>query len=188
MGAMETRGQGFRPNTFGLSGLQVLLEACSEGKDVYSVFDFLRPRAEGQISFKPGFGAYQSLAQKIKVPFSMIFFFFLQFRGFEGDFKTRAKPRYAPNSPVLLFLGLFENTKENLKKARIFLTLRTLEQWETSRKHSKKPRKSSVRKTPRKQKHQGKEGQGPAETLPERGPGNSFLHFFFSNFGPKGPK
>ena len=51
-----------------------------------------------QISFEPGFGAYQGLAQKIKVPFFRIFSFFLQFRGFEGDFKTRAKPRYAPNS------------------------------------------------------------------------------------------
>ena len=51
-----------------------------------------------QMSFEPGFGAYQSLAQKIKVPFAMIFFFFLQFGGFEGDVKTRAKPRYAPNS------------------------------------------------------------------------------------------
>ena len=56
--------------------------------------------ANGQISFKPGFGAYQSLAQKIKVPFSRIFSFFLQFWGFEGVFKTRAKPRYAPNCPL----------------------------------------------------------------------------------------
>ena len=32
-----------------------------------------------QISFEPGFGAYQGLAQKIKVPFSRIFSFFLQF-------------------------------------------------------------------------------------------------------------
>ena len=32
------------------------------------------------------------------MPFSRIFSFFLQFWGFEGDFKTRAKPRYAPNS------------------------------------------------------------------------------------------
>ena len=51
-----------------------------------------------QISFEPGFGAYQGLAQKIKVPFSRIFSVFLQFCGFEGDFRTRAKPRYAPNS------------------------------------------------------------------------------------------
>ena len=29
-------------------------------------------------------------------------------------------------SPVLLFLGLFENTKENLKNTKDFLTLRTL--------------------------------------------------------------
>ena len=57
-------------------------------------FWFLNP----QISFEPGFGAYQSLAQKIKVAFSRIFSFFLQFCGFEGDFKTRAKPRCAPNS------------------------------------------------------------------------------------------
>ena len=32
-----------------------------------------------QISFEPGFGAYQSLAQVLKVPFSRIFSFFLQF-------------------------------------------------------------------------------------------------------------
>ena len=51
-----------------------------------------------RISFEPGFGAYQGLAQKIEVAFSRIFSFFLQFWGFEGDFKTRAKPRYAPNS------------------------------------------------------------------------------------------
>ena len=38
------------------------------------------------------------LAQKIKVPFSRIFCLFLQFWGFKGDVKTRAKPRYAPNS------------------------------------------------------------------------------------------
>ena len=54
--------------------------------------------ADSQISFEPGFGAYQSLAQKIKVAFSRIVSFFLQFWGFEDDFKTRAKPRYAPNS------------------------------------------------------------------------------------------
>ena len=51
-----------------------------------------------QISSEPGFGAYQSLAQKIKVPFSRILCLFLQFGGLEGDFKTRAKPGYAPNS------------------------------------------------------------------------------------------
>ena len=51
-----------------------------------------------QISFEPGFGAYQRLAQKIKVSFSKSFSFFLQFGGFEGVFKTRAKPRYAPKS------------------------------------------------------------------------------------------
>ena len=51
-----------------------------------------------QISFEPGLGAYQSLAQKMRVPFSKIFSFSLQFWGFEGDFKARAKPRCAPNS------------------------------------------------------------------------------------------
>ena len=34
---------------------------------------------KAQISFEPGFGAYQGLAQKIKVPFSWIFSFFLRF-------------------------------------------------------------------------------------------------------------
>ena len=32
-----------------------------------------------QISFEPGFAAYQSLAQKMKVSFSRFFSFFLQF-------------------------------------------------------------------------------------------------------------
>ena len=40
----------------------------------------------------PEFGA------GLKVPFSRIFSFFLQFWGFEGEFKTCAEPRYAPNS------------------------------------------------------------------------------------------
>ena len=39
----------------------------------------LRLFEESQISFEPVFGAYQSLAQKIEVPFSRIFCFFLQF-------------------------------------------------------------------------------------------------------------
>ena len=51
-----------------------------------------------QISIEPGFGAYQRLAQKIEVPLFRISSLFLQFWGFEGDFKTRAKPRWAPNS------------------------------------------------------------------------------------------
>ena len=44
-----------------------------------------------QISFEPGFRAYQRLAQQIKVPFSRIV-------SFEGVFKTRAKTQCAPNS------------------------------------------------------------------------------------------
>ena len=40
----------------------------------------------------PEFGAENESA------LSRIFSFFRQFWGFEGDFKTRAKPRYAPNS------------------------------------------------------------------------------------------
>ena len=56
------------------------------------------PLGNAQIVFEPGFGAYQGLAQKAKVPFSEVFCWFLQFWGFRGDFKTRAKSRYAPNS------------------------------------------------------------------------------------------
>ena len=41
----------------------------------------------------PEFGA-----EKIKVSFFWFFSSFVQFSGFEGDFKTRAKPRYAANS------------------------------------------------------------------------------------------
>ena len=63
-----------------------------------AILRFGHLRASPPDLFEPGFGAYQGLAQKIKVPFSRIFSFFLQFRGFEGDFTTRAKPRYAPNS------------------------------------------------------------------------------------------
>ena len=37
------------------------------------------PRLFHQLSFEPGSGAHQSLAQKIKVPFSRIFSFFPQF-------------------------------------------------------------------------------------------------------------
>ena len=57
------------------------------------------------------FGAYQGLAQKIKVPFSRIFCLFLQFWGSEGDFKTRAKPRYAPNSGWNAFRDSRESTR-----------------------------------------------------------------------------
>ena len=49
----------------------------------------LTPRS--QISFKPGFGAYQSLAQKIKVPFPG---FSPSFCSFEG---SRAISKPAPN-------------------------------------------------------------------------------------------
>ena len=42
-----------------------------------------------QISFEPGFGAYQGLGRKMKVPLSRILcFVFLQFWWFEGDFKN----------------------------------------------------------------------------------------------------
>ena len=44
--------------------------------------------SRAQISFQPGFGAYQGLAQKIKVPFSRIFC------SFEG---SRAISKPAPN-------------------------------------------------------------------------------------------
>ena len=40
---------------------------------------WFRGPPRSQISFEPGFGAYQSLAQKLKVPFLRIFSFFLQF-------------------------------------------------------------------------------------------------------------
>ena len=51
-----------------------------------------------QISSEPeGLVHHQGMAQKIRVPFSRIFPFFLQFWGLEGDFKTRAHHRYAPN-------------------------------------------------------------------------------------------
>ena len=65
------------------------------------------------------------------------------------------------NYPVLLFLGLFENTKENLQNTKDFSPRANPQKpCKTSRKHSKRPRKFPGRKTPRKRKHQGKEGQG----------------------------
>ena len=70
------------------------------------------------------------------------------------------------NVPVLLFLGLFENTKENLKTPRISLTLRTLKNLGNRQKTPQRPRNSAATKTPRKQKHQGKEGQRPSWRLP----------------------
>ena len=65
---------------------------------------------------------------------------------------------------VLLFLVFFENTKENLKNTKDFSRRANLQKpCKTSRKHSKRPRKFPGRKTVRKQKHQGKEGQGKSE-------------------------
>ena len=69
-----------------------------------------------QISFEPGFGAYQGLAQKIKAPFSLIFRLFPQFLGFEGDFKTRAKPRYTPNSSWNAFRCLVAGWGQKIAK------------------------------------------------------------------------
>ena len=46
---------------------------------------------EGSVSFEPGFAAYQSLAQKIKVSFFRFFSFFLQFE------VSRAISKPAPN-------------------------------------------------------------------------------------------
>ena len=43
--------------------------------------------------FEPGFGAYQSLAQKIRAPFCRIFSFFLQPWGLQGVFQN---PRQTP--------------------------------------------------------------------------------------------
>ena len=61
--------------TLSRDGRQDLARPSGSRKEV------LRARATGcpQISFESGFGAYQSLAQKIKVPFSKVFSFVLQF-------------------------------------------------------------------------------------------------------------
>ena len=70
--------------------------------------------------------------------------------------------------PVLLFLGLFENTKENLQNTKDFSHRANPQKpCKTSRKHSKRPRKFPRTKTPRKQKHQGKEGQSISGRRPE---------------------
>ena len=65
-------------------------------------------RFKNQISFKPGLGAYQSLAQKIKVAFSRIFSFFLQFEGF------RPISKLAPNP------GTHQTPVETHKKKHLF--------------------------------------------------------------------
>ena len=68
--------------------------------------------------------------------------------------------------PVLLLLGLFENTKENLKNTKHFSHSENPQKsCKTSREHSTRPRKFSGRKRPRKQKHQGKEGDGHSRRL-----------------------
>ena len=85
-GAAARRSAGRRAGSFSFSGPKLPTKKS------------LTTSKEVQISFEPGFGAYQSLAQKMQVLFPRIFSFFLQFWRFEGDFKTRAKSRYAPNS------------------------------------------------------------------------------------------
>ena len=68
-------------------------------------------------------------------------------------------PLRTPN-PVLLFLGLFKNTRKTSKHQGCFSPCEPLRPWKISRKHPKRPRHSAARKTPRKRKHQGKEEQG----------------------------
>ena len=48
--------------------------------------------ANGQISCEPGFGAYQGLAQKIKVPFSRIFPSFCSSEGSRAISKPEPNP------------------------------------------------------------------------------------------------
>ena len=64
--------------------------------------------------------------------------------------------------PVLPFLGLSENAKENLKNTKEFLTSRTLKTPEklTENPTPKDQGSHKEGKTPRTQKHQGKEGHG----------------------------
>ena len=64
--------------------------------------------------------------------------------------KTARKGR---TGPVLLFLGLFENTKENFKNTKDFShRAKPQKPCKTSRKHSKRPRKFPGTKTPRKRR------------------------------------
>ena len=63
--------------------------------------------------------------------------------------------------PALLSLVCSKTQRKTSKTPRISLTLRTPKNpWKISRKHPKRSRKLLARKTPRKQNHQGKEGQG----------------------------
>ena len=60
-------------------------------------------------------------------------------------------------NPVLFFLGLFVNTKENLKNTKdLYHLTNPYKSCKISRKHPKRPRISAARKTPRTQKHQGR--------------------------------
>ena len=62
-------------------------------------------RQRSQISFEPGFGAYQGLKQKMNVPFPRFSAYFCSSEGSRAISKTRAKPRYAPNSGETLSGG-----------------------------------------------------------------------------------
>ena len=74
--------------------------------------DFRDKSKQSDLSFEPGFGAYQSLAQKMKVPFSMIS---LSFCSFEGS-SPISKP--APNP------GTHQTPVETLAEAVLHCDLR----------------------------------------------------------------
>ena len=81
-----------------------------------------------------------------------------------------APPRPHPRirlPPVLLFLGLFENTKENLKNTKDFShPANPKKPWKISRKHPKRPRNSAARKNTKETKTSRKRRTGP---LPSSG-------------------
>ena len=81
-----------------------------------------------------------------------------------GDAKHRVPQkgfRNTQNIPVLLVHDLFKKCQGNLENTtKDSLTLRTLKNPGKKRIILKRPRNPAARKTPRKQKHQGRQGQG----------------------------
>ena len=68
------------------------------------------------------------------------------------ELKRNQKPEPSEPFPVLLFLGLFENTKENLKNTKDFLILRTQESPENKQKTLKKTKEFRSKKNTKEKK------------------------------------
>ena len=100
-------------------------------------------------------------SEEFKLPWAPNTQKFPRFRGFFRPLSL--------GGPDLFRHLTIENTKENLQNTKDFSYLpEPLKTCKISRKHSKRPRKFPGRKTPKKQKKQGKEGQGRPKLRPRR--------------------